>query len=358
MRTRTLVIGMIVALAIGRGIDAAGLYTVNVYDCLRVSSAPKLDGRLDDACWRALPAMDVFYKYRGFPIDRIVVSPMKTVARVGWDDTALYLAIALHDDVAKLKARVGGRDDADIWRDDCVEIYVDPDASGRFFYKLSTNSIGTRLDFTGPIRDSSWNPPWRVACAVHADHWTVEASVPWGAFRRRPAPGEFWAFDLVRFSHTSGRLRGANWTPKAAQGHSGLYGYLHFGRVFVSDLKHLVRTAGATRGGAWQMPVPGGVLTYADHRAVLRAALRDAAQAMGLLDAMVRLAPAPGPTKPLTTAHAKLTADLRRLQREADEATTDVQRQALADPLRRLSRQARALHWQIAEQQLVRQVTR
>ena len=358
MHARAVLAGLAVSLVATATTRAAGTYTVNVYDCHRVSSPPRLDGRLDDPCWQRLPAMDVFYEYRGYPIDRVVVSSLKTVARLGWDDRSLYMGIVLYDDMAKVRARVGNRDDVDIWRDDCVEIYFDPDSAGRFFYKLSTNSIGTRLDFTGPIRNSAWNPPWRVACTRSTDHWTIETRVPWVSFHRTPAPGDLWAFDLVRFSHTTGRLRGSNWTPKAAQGRPGLYGYLHFGRTLGSGLRNLVRTASATKGGSWQMPMAGGWLTYTDDRTALVASLREAVEAMGYLDALIEVVPQPELPKPLVEERRKLAGCLRDLRRRAVEANTGAKRRHVAEALGALARSARDLHWRIAEQQLLSRLNR
>ena len=55
----------------------------------RISEAPRIDGRIDEDCWKSLPLFENFIQwgpYNGEPPSQ------KTEVRVGYDDEAIYIA--------------------------------------------------------------------------------------------------------------------------------------------------------------------------------------------------------------------------------------------------------------------------
>lgn len=155
----------------------------------RITTAPQIDGRLDEACWQA-PAP--ITEFRCVDKERSVPT-QATQAWVAWDDDALYVAVRCADDrMAQVPATVTERD-GPVWRDDCLEVFLMPGAP--YFYHFGANLLGAHYDArqsTAPSRDEpppvSWSGEWQSAARREADHWTMEIAIPfacleWGAAR-------------------------------------------------------------------------------------------------------------------------------------------------------------------------------
>jgi len=192
------------ALAGGQA-PASGPATVALYLCEQCAQPPVADGRLDDLCWQGLPMTDAFYQY-WTPIPK--PPPLKTAARACYDDSGLYLGIALSDEhIGTLRAAIHDRDNPLTWTDDCVEIMVDPTNSGSSYLKFCTNLNAARYDERSAdlVLDGGWNVEgWQVATSRNADSWTIEFALPWSDVGASPRDGDIWSFDLVRYSFSTG----------------------------------------------------------------------------------------------------------------------------------------------------------
>jgi len=163
------------------------------YVCGRTATPPRLDGKLDDACWQEAPWTADFGDIEGAkkPPPRL-----RTRAKMCWDDTAFYFAFELEEPnvFATLRAR-----DSVIFQDNDIELFLDPDGDTHAYYELEINAYGTEWDLflRKPYRDTA-NAAlhgWDIAglrTAVHVDGtiddptdtdrgWTVEVAIPWPA---------------------------------------------------------------------------------------------------------------------------------------------------------------------------------
>ncbi len=96
---------------------------VPVVDVPRVPgavSAPAIDGVLGDSAWAAAAIVDSF----AFPWWE-AGEKQPTVARLTWDEEALYVAFEAED--RNVSAVQSQRDDP-VSRDDCVEVFFAPDS--------------------------------------------------------------------------------------------------------------------------------------------------------------------------------------------------------------------------------------
>ncbi|OGV62451.1 MAG: hypothetical protein A3K19_33375 [Lentisphaerae bacterium RIFOXYB12_FULL_65_16] len=106
-----------VTVAIETGYSSRTDRRMNFWRAPRLAAAPKLDGTLDD--WAAVPGIPL----RG--VDRVVRSPdsysghadSDCTVRYAWDDTALYVAFEVLDDVF-MQRETG----FNTWRDDCLQL--------------------------------------------------------------------------------------------------------------------------------------------------------------------------------------------------------------------------------------------
>jgi len=185
------------------------------YTCLRVSSAPVIDGVLGDAAWRGVPWSDPFVDIEGDPKP---APSLRTRMKLAWDERYLYVAAILEE--PHVWATLTERD-AVIYQDDDFEVFIDPDGDRNGYYELEINALGTVWDLflVRPYRDGG--PAlhgWDIAgleSAVSVDGtlndpgdvdrgWSVELAMPWTALaeaapgRRGPRPGETWRINFSR----------------------------------------------------------------------------------------------------------------------------------------------------------------
>jgi hypothetical protein len=238
---------------------------ISFYACQRCAAPPVLDGKLGDACWQALPAMEDFYQYWS-PTPK--PAPLRTSARLCYDRAGLYLGIRLFEEnLGKVKATITNRDNPVTWMDDCVEIMVDPQNCGTGYLKFVTNLNGARYDerCVNTSLDASWNVEgWKVATATGEGEWVIECFLPWTDLAATPADGDIWSFDLVRYGYSTGQFRGVTWSLGGSGAAPQKLGYLGFGVAAPcpSDgiLAALARVAEPVKGARLRLLLPGLVL--------------------------------------------------------------------------------------------------
>jgi hypothetical protein len=185
------------------------------YVCYRVASPPSIDGKLDEAAWRAAPWTDSFIDIEGDSRPR---PRFRTRAKMLWDDSYFYLALDMEE--PDLWGTLTDHD-AIIYNDNDVEVFIDPDGHTHNYYELEVNPLGTVFDLmlVQPYRDGG--PPiiaWDVAgLKMGIDNrgtlnrpgdqdegWTAEMAFPWRILReaapgkRPPKAGEQWRVNFSR----------------------------------------------------------------------------------------------------------------------------------------------------------------
>ena len=184
----------------------------------RADAAPRIDGRLDDACWKAAKPIEVFHVLNNVPDE----AKGWVSARFCCDRNALYLGARMAKPGGALKATVernGGR----IWSDDCIEFFIGS-AAGDFCYQIDVNGLGAH--WAGATRSvPAWEPSVRTAAVVGDKEWTVEVAVPWTDLGFKEPPSSSLAVDLRYL--TGG---GAGFSAWASGGKNpGEFGMLVFG---------------------------------------------------------------------------------------------------------------------------------
>ena len=115
------------------------------YYAPRLSVAPKLDGKIEDAEWGGAPWIEEFKKSRGDGS-----SSLKTRARLAWDPDHLYLAFEAED--PDIQAPQKKRDDP-VYQHEALEIFVDPKGTGDYVeLQASPRAVLFDAAFTGGPR--------------------------------------------------------------------------------------------------------------------------------------------------------------------------------------------------------------
>ena len=155
-----------------------------------------------------------------------------TYAAVAYDENNLYFGFKCYDiRVNELEAIEKVRD-ADVFRDNCVEIFMRP-AGATSYWHFAANPAGVQYDSMssgGEAGDNrAWNAKWKSATSRHPDRWELEIAIPWSELGLRPNVGKAFDVNFTRFAGSFGEM--ATWVP--------IHGSFHqpdrFGRVTLGE---------------------------------------------------------------------------------------------------------------------------
>ena len=193
------------------------------YDVKRASSPITIDGRLDDAAWAgASPPVTLQFLW-----DAQTGARQETRARVVWDAQAFYVGFDADD--ADITALFEQRDDP-TYRDDAVEIFINPDpkqealyygfemnARGVLYDYLNYNSrtLFKRWDATGVKIGTNLRGTMNTRTDTDKG-WSLEAAIPWVNFeelsRRPPVAGIVWKANFNRWDGVQPNRRMSIWS--------------------------------------------------------------------------------------------------------------------------------------------------
>ncbi len=157
----------------------------------QVEVPPKIDGELDDACWKVALHGNGFYRF-------LSTDPVADQTEV-WmcaDKEKLYVAFHCQERdpngvVAKETQRNGNLN-----QDDRVVILIDSQSTKRNTSAFWVNARGTQLqEMEGGTADNqAWQGDWSAATKKVADGWTVEMAIPFKLLRYPKGTRSFGMF--------------------------------------------------------------------------------------------------------------------------------------------------------------------
>lgn len=198
---------------------------VRVYSCRNAPVAPRVDGVLDDAAWKAAPTT------QGFTYIGPRGGARDTRFRAVRDDAAVYFAIeCLDPDARNLTACVTQRDGR-VYDDDSVELFLDVSFDRATYVQLAYNSLAVQFDGQG--LDPSWNADWQVKARVVKDRWIAEVRMPFASLgATRPTRATLWGVNVCRNCQTSSGAVFSAWSASPSGFHSPKrFGLLTFGSL-------------------------------------------------------------------------------------------------------------------------------
>lgn len=161
---------------------------------VQIGSGPPLvvDGQLDDAGWEHCARVFPFVENMGKGLARA-----QTEVLLYYDADALYLAFQCDEPhVGNLVADHTVRDH-DVWRDDCVEIFIQI-PNDITVYHILVNSQGLTSD--AKAGNYGWDPRLDIAPLRSSEPnlWGVEMAIPWSEFGTAPKLGDVWNINFTR----------------------------------------------------------------------------------------------------------------------------------------------------------------
>ncbi len=171
------------------------------YDAAHTIDPITIDGRLNEFTWLAARQVGPFTNIRGG-------DGLPTQALLAWDSDNLYVAFVAVDPKPWSKMF---EHDAELWNEEVVELFLDPDGDGKDYAELevSPNNIVVDLLIPAPgAKPASETKLWdiaglRTAVGKQGPGWTVEISIPWKSLKgsgvsEQPRPGDEWKVGLYR----------------------------------------------------------------------------------------------------------------------------------------------------------------
>ena len=186
---------------------------------VRVSTAPKMDGVLDEAVWQSAPVATDFYELEPTPGP---IEKHKTEVRVLYDDAALYIGAVMHDVSAdSILHQLSERDD--FGNTDFFGVFIDTYNDHLNGYEFLVSSGGVQADSRlSPTNgeDGNWNAVWESRTVMSGTDWVAELRIPFSAIRfssaaalkrmaekgMRSSATQSVPTRLVRLSHTAFQL--------------------------------------------------------------------------------------------------------------------------------------------------------
>lgn len=165
-----------------------------LYGCLTVNQPPLIDGETNDACWQNAVWGTAFTV-----LGTINPAPDQTRFALCADKTNLYLYAVCHDRKAENIKAVHQEGDGQVWKDECVELFVDPGTGGNKTAHLTFNALGAcDLMWNDDNGSSPTNTIKSMAKRISSG-WQVEAAVPFKVLGVSTLQAsDRWRFNLGR----------------------------------------------------------------------------------------------------------------------------------------------------------------
>ena len=167
---------------------------------VRLTQELTLDGALDEAIYREVPAMNGFIQ-----IEPQAGQPAAddTDVWVTFDDTNIYVSARCWDsNIRNVIATEMRRDNPRVFTAyDSLLLLFDPFYYRRNELTLAINPIAGIND--GQVSNErqyngDFNPVWEVRTAIFDRGWTLEAAIPFKSLRYRPGQAQVWGFNFER----------------------------------------------------------------------------------------------------------------------------------------------------------------
>lgn len=193
----------------------------------RVSSAPAIDGRLDDVAWSQLPTVTTFTQRD--PEEGVPASE-PTEVWIAYDNEAIYVAARLHDR-SPVTTRLGRRDMSSS-SSDWLKVSLDSFYDRRTAFRFEVNPSGVRRDATisggstSGDGDLAWDAVWDAATTTDANGWSAEMRIPLSQLRFGVADEQTWGLQIERLIDRRQETSMSSFTPKSELGGIPAFGDL------------------------------------------------------------------------------------------------------------------------------------
>jgi hypothetical protein len=171
---------------------------------LKIGTAPKIDGRLDDDIWSQVkPATDFTQR----DPDSGMPASQNTEVRFCYDESKLFIGVRCFDTHPENIVKRLSYRESDMYSGGTFAIFIDSRHDHRTGVKFGTNPMGMREDsarYNDYQRDNSWDGLWWAETSIDSLGWVAEFKIPFKNFRFSSQEDQVWGLNMQRsIPHTN-----------------------------------------------------------------------------------------------------------------------------------------------------------
>lgn len=170
---------------------------VKTLEATRATQPVRMDGRLNDPAW----------EQAAIATDFIVTSPSfgatpgrKTVAKVVYNDAAIYVGAMMYDDPKLIRKQLTSRDRQEMQNTDYFSVVFDTynDNQNAFQFIVTAANVQSDLRQSPLGEDYNWDAVWDSKVAILDSGWSVEILIPYSALRFAREEVQDWGANFAR----------------------------------------------------------------------------------------------------------------------------------------------------------------
>lgn len=201
----------------------AGSYKVSIP---KFAKRPVIDGKLNDACWKNAAVLS------NFSLNTGGTPKAQTRALIVSDGINLYIAADCEEEFVKMMTLNVGKNQGQVWSDDCIEIFIAPDNSVKGYRQIAVNALGTYCTLSST--HSKWQPKLETAGTRAKDRWFVEVAIPLTALKLK---GDSFGFNVCRERRPLEVMELTCWSPTGVSfGNQGRFGTATMGKAWLREV--------------------------------------------------------------------------------------------------------------------------
>lgn len=154
-----------------------------------VTAPPKIDGLIDDPCWKAIQPVDDFFQHD--PINGAKASE-ETFVWAAFDQDYLYFAFLMKDaHPGRIWAELTPRNEYE--NNDSIKLILDAYNDKRTSIEFEVNPRG--------VQKNSVETIWKSEAVVRPDGWSAEMAIPFKSLRFSAKKLAVWGINFERYIH-------------------------------------------------------------------------------------------------------------------------------------------------------------
>jgi hypothetical protein len=165
----------------------AGQERAKILQVTRVTTPPRIDGLIEDACWTSRPPVSGFFQHD--PVNGAAAAE-ETLVWASYDQDHLYFAFLMKDsEPGRIWAELTPRNEYE--NNDDITVILD-----------TYNDRRTSIEFTVNPRNVQKNTVetiWASGAVIRPDGWSAEIAIPFKSLRFSPADVQVWGVNFERY---------------------------------------------------------------------------------------------------------------------------------------------------------------
>ncbi|MBN1949734.1 MAG: carbohydrate binding family 9 domain-containing protein [Bacteroidales bacterium] len=195
--TRTLVLAFLLTSTLCSGQKKNDSIPMRYYTAISTENPPRIDGKLDDACWNEGEWHGDFVQQ--VPLEDTLPS-FPTEIKILYNTNNLFVAIRCYDhEPEKMSLKFSGRDN---FGGDMTGIALDTYNDDKTAFEFNLSAAGQKIDLKhkGDYEfDMDWNAVWEGKTSLEDSAWTAEFRIPFSQVRYTNKEEQKWGLHIWRW---------------------------------------------------------------------------------------------------------------------------------------------------------------